>query len=240
MAAKFLKPFKFGKGVLAFISTKQAGNLGYHVGDDPKKVTANRKRLAKAVGFDIDSLTCGKQVHKNKVVVVTSKLRGKGSADWSSAINNTDALITKLPNTCLMINVADCVPLLFYDPVKKVIGATHAGWRGTELKIAQKTVRSMVKLGSKSKNIKVGIGPSISPCCYEVSKDVAVRFDHYICKGNKYFVDLKLENKEQLIKAGIPSKNIQTSKVCTKCSSIKFFSARAESPTGRFGAGIML
>jgi YfiH family protein len=240
MAAKFLKPFKFGKSVLAFVSTKQAGNLGYHVGDDHKKVTVNRKRLAKALGFDIHSITCGKQTHNNKVMVVTPKLKGRGALDWNSAFNNTDALITKTPGICLMINVADCVPLLFYDPVKKVIGATHAGWRGTALKIAQKTVSSMVKLGSKAKDIKVGIGPSIGPCCYEVSRDVAMRFKSYICKGNKYFVDLKFENKDQLIKAGIQSKNIQSSKLCTKCNSDEFFSARVKTSIGRFGAGIML
>jgi YfiH family protein len=240
VAQKFLKPFKFGKDVLAFVSTKQAGNLGYHVGDDPKKVSANRKRLANALKFDIKVLTCAKQVHGNKVVIVTPKLKGKGSLNWKSAVNDTDALITRYSDILLFIQTADCVPLLFYDSKKKVIGAAHAGWRGTALKIAKKTVKAMRKLGSKAKDIKVAIGPSIGPCCYEVGKDVAIRFKHYICKGNRYIVDLKNENKVQLIKAGIKAKNIQISDICTKCENKRFFSARKDKVAGRFGAGIML
>lgn len=233
MAAKFLKPFRFGKGASAFVSTRQASNIGYHCGDDPRKVTANRKALAKAVGFEFKCLVTARQVHGSKVAIVTSRSAG-------GEVRGADALVTKFPGLCLMVRTADCVPLLFYDPVSKIIGAAHAGWRGTALKIAVKTIMAMKKLGSKSKDIKVGIGPSICKYCYEVKKDVAVKFDHYICKGNKYFVDLKLENKNQLVKAGIRSKNIQISKVCTRCNADQFFSARSSRLPGRFGTGIMI
>lgn len=233
MAREFLKAFRFGKGASAFVSTRQAGNIGYHCGDDPSKVIANRKTLAKASGFELKRLVTARQVHGNKVAIVTSRQAGK-------EIPAADALVTNSKGLCLMVRTADCVPLLFYDPVSKIVGAAHAGWRGTALKIAVKTIRAMQKLGSKPKNIKVRMGPSIGGCCYEVKKDVAVKFDHSICKGGRCFVDLKLENKDQLVKAGIRSKNVQMSKVCTKCNSERFFSARAGSPTGRFGTGIML
>ncbi len=234
MAAKFLKPFKFGKGVISFISTKSAGNIGFHCGDERSKVAANRKALVKAVGFKIDKLVTARQVHGNKVAVVNSRSAGK-------EVRGADALVTKTSGLCVMVRTADCVPLLFYDPVKKVIGAAHAGWRGTSLKIAQKTVQAMVRLGSKPKDIKVGIGPSIGPCCYEVKKDVAVIFPLYICKGNRYFVDLKRENKDQLIEAGVPKSNIEVSGICTKDNCKTFFSSRASNGlTGRFGAGIMI
>ena len=233
MAAEFLRPFKFGKDVLSFVSTRSAGNIGFHCGDEPSKVTANRKALAKAAGFEFNRLVTARQVHGDKVAIVTSGSAGKEVAD-------ADALVTRSANLCLMVRTADCVPLLFYDPVSNIIGAAHAGWRGTALRIAAKTVCAMKKLGSEPKDIKVALGPSIGPCCYEVKKDVAVKFDHHICKGNRYFVDLKLENKDQLVKEGILSKNIQISDLCTGCNSDRFFSARAGGPAGRFGTAIAL
>ncbi len=229
MAAKYLKPFKFGKGVLAFVSTRQAGNIGYHCGDDPSKVTANRKAIAKAVGFEFNRLVTARQMHGSKVAIVNSMSAGK-------EIRGADALVTKSSNLCLMVRTADCVPLLFYDPAAKVIAAAHAGWRSTALNVAAKTVKAMKKLGSTPKNIKVGIGPSIGPCCYEVGPEVSRKFG---LKG-KVKLDLQKENIEQLKVMGIRAKNIQISKVCTKCNSDKFFSARASNPTGRFGTGIML
>ena len=233
MAAKFLKPFKFGKDVLAFVSTRSAGNIGYHCGDHPSKVAANRKALAKAAGFKFNRLVTARQVHGNKVAIVTSRSAGR-------QVRGADALVTNSSKLCLMVRTADCVPLLFCDPVAKVIAAAHAGWKGTAQKIASKTVKAMRKLGSKPKDIRVGIGPSIGPCCYEVKKDVAVKFDHYICKGGSYFVDLKLENNRRLIKAGVLRRNIRASNSCTKCGPKRFFSARAGNPKGRFGTGIML
>jgi polyphenol oxidase len=238
MAAKFLKPFKFGKEVAAFVSTKQAGNISYNVGDDPKKVTVNRKALARSLNILIRSFTCAVQVHGGKVVKVTKSMRGKGALDIKSAIKNADAMITNIPGICLLIQIADCVPLLIYDPKKKVIGAAHAGWRGTVKDIAGKTVKTMKKYyKSDPKDIYVGIAPSIGKCCYEVGPEVANEFGY---KG-RIKLDLKEENLSRLIKAGIPRKNVQISPICTQCSSKDFFSVRAaKGNTGRFAAGIML
>lgn len=239
MAAKSRKPintFLFEnlshlKGIRHFVSTRNGGtskppfntlNLSFNVSDDPKNVLQNRKLLTEALGIDIESITTAKQVHNNKIAVVTREMRGRGSNDHESALDDIDAMVTNVPGILLMIQVADCVPLLFYDPVKKVIAAVHAGWRGTVLKIARNTVKSMAnKYKSDPYNIYVGIGPSIGPCCYEV--------------------DLWETNKRQLLDSGIPQSNIEVSRICTRCEKKTFFSYRAgKGVTGRFGAGIML
>jgi hypothetical protein len=189
-------------------------------------------------------------VHGNKVAVVTKAMRGKGAKDHGSALGGIDAMVTNVPDILLMIQIADCVPLLFYDPMQRVVGAAHAGWRGTVLKIAQNTVDSMVKqYGSDPTHIYVGVGPSIGPCCYEVGREVV----HEVIKnlsnskgliinrnGSNYF-DLWEASKSQLIGSGIPLSNIEISQICTHCKSDTFFSSRAgKGVTGRFGAGIML
>jgi hypothetical protein len=267
MAAKSHKPvqtFLFEslshqKGILHFISTRVGGisappfdslNLSFNVSDDPKNVLQNRKILAEALGIDIESVTAAKQVHDNKVAVVTSQMRGKGSKDHASALDNIDAMVTNVPGISLLIQVADCVPLLFYDPIKKVVGAAHAGWRGTVLKIAKHTVDSMVKrYRSDPAYIYVGIGPSIGPCCYEVGHEVVREVTKTLNNakalikvkdGSAYF-DLWEANKDQLMEAGISSSNIEVARICTRCNSDTFFSSRADKGvTGRFGAGIML
>ncbi len=260
MAAKSRKPintFLFEnlshlKGIRHFVSTRHGGtskppfdtlNLSFNVSDDPKNVLRNRKLLTEALGIDIESMTTAKQVHNNKIAVVTGKMRGRGANDLESALDGIDAMITNVPGILLMIQAADCVPLLFYDPVKKVIAAAHAGWRGAVLKIARNTVKSMVnKYKSEPYNIYVGIGPSIGPCCYEVGREVIQEAKEMITtrNGSSYF-DLWEANKRQLIGSGVPLSNIEVPRICTHCSSDTFFSSRAgKGITGRFGAGIIL
>ena len=228
MAAKSLKPFRFGKGVLAFVTTRGSGNLSLFIGDSAKKVINNRKRIARALNIPYNRLISAEQVHKDRLAIIKR---------LPISLRSTDAMITDLPGICLMLTTADCVPLLFYDPNKRVIAAAHAGWRGTALKIAQRTIKAMQRLGSSIKDIKVGMGPSIGPCCYEVGPEVARMFG---IKGRSN-LDLRKENKKQLIGAGILSKNIKISDLCTKCNSDTFYSSRASNgATGRFGTGIML
>lgn len=260
MAAKSHKPLNTylfenlsrQKGITHFITTRKGGvsrkpfdtlNLGFNVPDDPKHVAKNRALLAEALGFPIGSLTTAKQVHGNKVAIVNKGQRGR-------ELDGFDAMITDVPGICLMVQIADCPPLLLYDPVHKVIGAVHAGWRGTVKKIAFNAVMSMSKIfKSDPHNIYVGIGPSIGPCCYEVGDEVVREVadklndpDELIIKRNgKDYFDLWEANKRQLIEAGVPGSNIEVSGICTKDNSDTFFSSRASNGlTGRFGAGIML
>ena len=244
-----------------FVSTRIGGassapyeslNLSFGVGDDPQNVLKNRKLLAGALGIQMTSLTCAKQVHDAHVRIVSEGMRGKGAADYESAINGTDAMVTNAANICLTILVADCVPILFYDPSKRVIGTAHAGWKGAIQQVAKKTVTVFRQdFGCLPQDIIVGIGPSIGPCCYEVGSEVISQAKDVFgtkedCMSNesadgKAYFDLKSANLKQLLQAGIPEKNIEVPKTCTCDHSDLFFSYRHEKgKTGRFGAGIVI
>ena len=211
------------KGLTHFVSTRKGGlskfpydslNLGLHVGDKEESVLKNRKLLSETLRIPLENFVFAKQVHGAKVKVITSRSRELPIAD---------ALITNIPRICLCIFVADCAPILFYDPVKKSVGICHAGFKGTEKLIAIKTIEALEKnFNSNSKDIIAGIGPSIGPCHYEK-------------------IDLWEANIQQLLKAGILEKNIEVSKICTFENSEVFFSERFQKGrTGRFLAGIML
>lgn len=203
-------------------------NLGFKVGDSKQNVLHNRELLSTALNIPLNSFTTAQQAHGDNIAVVTKKMRGQGSTDYASAIPATDALITDIPAICLMVTVADCVPILLYDPKKKAIGAIHAGRRGTLKLIAQKTIDRMKHIfNTNPVDLIGGIGPSIGPCCYEV--------------GPNTNFDLWQANKDQLINSGVREENIELTQVCTKCNVDHFYSARsAKGKTGSFGAGIMV
>jgi YfiH family protein len=256
----------FGKllryeGIDHFVSTRIGGhssrpfdalNLSFNVGDHPEKVLKNRELLAGALETPLTSLTTAKQIHDGHVRIVSEALRGKGSTDYKGAINATDAMVTDVAGICLMILLADCVPILFYDPSKRVIGVAHAGWKGVLRFVAQNTVKALREhFGCSPQDIVVGIGPSIGPCCYEVGQEVVSEVEHVFgnrqasmrkesAKGKGYF-DLWTANLKQLLQAGIPEKNIEMAKICTCHHPNLFFSYRHEKgKTGRFGAGIVI
>ncbi len=248
-------------GLSHFVSTRSGGvsqghfsslNLGFHVGDDNYRVLQNRKILSEETNIDLMSFTLGHQVHSANVAIVGESGRGKGGADKESALPNTDGLLTNVEKICLAVQVADCVPILFYDPVQRVVGAIHAGWKGTLRKIACETISKMAQhYGSKAGDILVGLGPSNGPCCYEVEEDV-VR-EASIALGNtsgiikpsnrkgKFIFDQWAANLKQLEESGVKPHNIEASGICVRCNHDKFFSSRAgQGITGRFMAGIML
>ena len=249
------------KGVSHFVSGRMGGfseppfhslNLGFHVGDNQQTVIKNRRHLASALGICLNYFTFAKQVHKGGVKIITEELRGAGSVVQGKAIDESDALVSHVPNICLVVLIADCVPLLFYDPIKNVAGVAHAGWRGTLWQIAKNTIRVFQEgFGSLPGDIIVGIGPSIGPCCYEVGPEVIAQVEEAfyskeiyidrVTKQGKGFFDLWEANKAQLISAGIPERNIEVAKICTHCRHDSFFSHRFQKGrTGRFGAGIMI
>jgi YfiH family protein len=148
-------------------------------------------------------------------------------------------IITKTKELPLMVMVADCIPILFFDEIKGVIAAVHAGRNSTFLKIAQITANKMMnELGCLANNIKVIMGPSIHTCCYEVSDElvniVKTSFGEKFCKGNN--IDLHGINVKLLEEVGI--RHIRISDICTKCSNEPFYSFRKNPKTGRF-AGII-
>ena len=126
-------------GIDHFVSTRIGGlsplpyeslNLGFHVEDIPKTVLKNRERLAANIGIPLSDFTIAKQVHSGTVTIVAERMRGDGAADLDTAVEATDAMVTDVPRLCLMILMADCVPILFFDPRKRVVGAVHAGMAG--------------------------------------------------------------------------------------------------------------
>lgn len=164
----------------------------------------------------------------------------------SSPYDNTDALIASQSQIALALNFADCVPLIFYDPVKKIIASAHAGWKGTAAKIGVKTVQKMVnKFGCEAKDIIALIGPAIGRCCFEVKDDVKKQLLETIDKSNhpqlldENNLDLKLINKFQLLAIGV--KKIDVCEYCTSCQNELFFSYRKENGNcARHSAVIMM
>ncbi len=244
-----------------FISARRGGisdgkfaalNIGFHVGDDNFRVLQNRRMLSDAVGIDLLKFTFANQCHSTNVAIVDENGRGRGALEKDTALVNTDGMVTNVKNICLSVQVADCVPVLLYDPVHQVIASLHAGWRGTVRKIAQEAISKMVQnYGSKAEDIYAGLGPSNGPCCYEVGDDVYR--EARIALGSvkdiiiptqqpgKYIFDQWEANIRQLKDAGVKEENIELAGICSQCQSDKFYSSRAdEGVTGRFMAGIML
>jgi YfiH family protein len=226
-------------------------NLAFHVGDDPDKVRVNREAAATALGFSPEKLVTADQVHGDRIVTVTAEHAGMGAMDYTSAIPATDALITNVPGIPIATFYADCVPVFILDPVRKVIGLAHAGWKGTVLKIAQKTlIRMSETYGTRPGDCIIGIAPSIGPCCYEVDSVVYKEFDKEYkdttpfltpTSASKWQLDLWAANLTQLLEIGVRQENVVISRICTCCNKENFFSYRGENgQTGRMGAFMML
>lgn len=234
-----------GKCVSAF-TTRMGGvsrgkyasmNMSFSNGDNPHSVRKNYDILFGALGLDPEKAVFSQQTHTNNIRVVQERDIGKGIV-LHRDYRNVDGLVTNLKGVALVTQFADCVPLLFYDPKNEVIAASHAGWRGTAQEIGKKTVEVMVGLfGCNPKNIQVAIGPSIGKCCYEVDTPVFSEFELlsdiptkkiFEKKGpEKYMLDLWEANRLILESAGIKSKNICVTDLCTCCNSQFFHSHRA-------------
>lgn len=214
-----------------YFTTSNDGNLAYHVGDIKENVDKNREAVASIMEYKNEDLVYMNQVHGNNVQIVDK--------NSPKLIENCDGLITKERELPLMVMVADCIPILFFDEIQGVIAAVHAGRNSTFLKIAQITANKMInELGCNANNIKVIMGPSIHTCCYEVSDElvniVKTSFGEKFCKGNN--IDLHGINVKLLEEVGI--RHIRISEICTKCSNEPFYSFRKNPQTGRF-AGII-
>jgi len=234
-----------GKCVSAF-TTRMGGvsggkyasmNMSFSNGDHPRNVRKNYDILFDALGLEPEKAVFSHQAHTNNIMLVKKSDIGKGIVVHRD-YNKIDGLITNLKGVALVTQFADCVPLLFYDPVNEVIAASHAGWRGTVLEIGKNTVEKMQEaFGCAPKNIRVAIGPSIGQCCYEVDDPVYEAFSSipYIptqkifknTENGRYMLDLWTANRLILEEAGIKRKNICVTDLCTCCNSHFFHSHRA-------------
>lgn len=213
-------------------------NLSFTRGDSEDAVRENYRRIAAAIGVKCENMVFSQQTHTINVRVVTEQDRGMG---FTRPVEYTDVdgLVTNVPDICLVTFYADCVPLYFVDPVKRVIGLSHSGWRGTVGKIGKETVRMMrQQFGSNPADILAAIGPSICMDYYEVSEDVILKFrenfagvywkDLFYKKENgKYQLDLWKANEIVFAEAGILPEHMAVTNVCTHCNSNLLYSHRA-------------
>lgn len=213
-------------------------NLGFSRGDDLKNVEENYNRIAKTIGVSTEQMVCSDQTHTTNVKIITKEDAGKGIITPKD-YTDIDGLITNVPGICLVTYYADCVPLLFVDPVQKVIASSHSGWRGTVGKIGQITIQKMQSdFDCKPENILTAIGPSICQDCYEVSEDVICKFQEafpqdtwkdlfYQKENGKYQLNLWKANEWILLNFGILAEHLSVTNLCTCCNSDLLFSHRA-------------
>lgn len=237
--------FKQFKNLVAFTTTKQIFNIRNprFTGNLPEIHRLPRRLLAEMLGIKTEKLIFPRQEHTNCVVELDHIP--------DDELKATDALITDKTGICLCVQTADCVPILLFDPVKKVIAVVHAGWRGTVKKIVTLTVELMISnYHSNPKDILAVTGPSISPDVYEVGNEVvdAVRKEipkpektlHLNLSG-KYHFNLWEANRQLLLKVGISDQNIEIFGECSFTKSDTYFSARRDgTDTGRMVSGIMI
>ncbi len=181
----------------------------------------DRKRLAISLKLDPKQLVIPLQVHSDNVRICTKPKVKK----------NTDGVVTNKQDLVLSIQVADCIPIFLVDPVEKVFGIIHAGWRGVVCGIIQRSVYATIQIGSDPKNLNVLLGPSIRQCCFEVGHDVARQFDSsYITRGinGRSMVDLQSIIIYQLEKLGVKNKKIVDLKECTCCQEKRYHSFRRD------------
>jgi YfiH family protein len=218
-------------------------NLGFHVGDDPENVIANRRAISEALNIDFNRMTCAEQVHGSTVALVDETTAGRGAFSFNDSISGVDALIVDRPNIPLALFFADCVPVVIADPYRKVVAVVHAGWRGVLDRIIEKAVSSMMEFGDASiDNMIAFIGPAIGGCCFEIGEDLLKRFQErfedeglWLSAGNR--IDLRELARLQLDKCGIESDRATVLDFCTVCNSDLLFSYRAENGiTGRHAA----
>ncbi len=235
-----------GLPVIHGFSTKLGGvskgdcatmNLSFTRGDKVEDVVENHRRFAKAVGYEPEDLVLTDQVHSTNILRVGKADTGDVFAH-DRVIKEVDGLVTNEPGVVLMTFFADCVPLMFYDPVKHVIGNAHSGWRGTVNRMGEKMVQRMgEEYGSKPEDILAVVGPSICQKCYEVSEDVVLEFHqafdekhwpelYYKKPNDHYQLDLWKANEIILQEAGLKSEHIEVCGVCTNENPDVLFSHR--------------
>ena len=199
-------------------------NLGRNLGDDPLAVEENYRRMAEAIGFGADSIVFTNQIHSAAVLTV-----GKGNIGRTY---DCDGFVTAEKGVTLAVRTADCVPILLCDHKAGVIGAVHAGWRGTVDKIQQNCISAMCRLGASAENISAAIGACIHKCCYKVGEDFYETLcrklgkemtDRYVSED--MYADLVGLNVELLNEAEVI--DITASEDCTCCKSELYFSHRA-------------
>ena len=250
MISPQLTYYKMGAGVTAFSTTRQGGcstgnyaafNINGYCGDDEVHIAANKVALCGLLGIDSNRLVMPHQVHDCVVRRIDGPQQG--------VIEGVDAVMTDVPQLCIGVSTADCIPVLLYDSTHRAISAVHAGWRGTVLRIVQKAVEAMRDTyGTAPADLQAVIGPGISLDSFEVGDEV---YDQFLSAGfdmqpisrreAKWHIDLPMCNRLQLMEAGVPADHIQMTNICTYQQYDRYFSARRLGiQSGRIYTGILI
>jgi len=212
-------------------------NFSFTRGDDPEAVRENYRRMAKALGVDVNRMVLTWQTHTTNVRVVSGADEGKGIVK-DRDYRDVDGLITNRPGVTLVTFFADCVPLYFVDTKNKAIGLSHSGWRGTVKRMGKATLEAMNReFQTEPSDVIACIGPSICQDCYEVGPEVVEEFaaafkeeQHdwlfYKKPNGKYQLNLWEANRLILMEAGIPASQIFVTDICTHCNPDLLFSHR--------------
>lgn len=247
--------------IFHFITTRQGGvsegnytsfNLGAYCGDNPAHVQENRKRLCNALHITSAALFIPHQTHGTTIRIINDAFLSASSIQQAEALEGVDALITAIPDVCIAVTTADCVPILLYAPDRQIVAVIHAGWRGSAKRITAQTVRTMIRIfGVDPAQVFAGIGPSISLQAFEVGYEVAevfltdASYNASICHNNpasgKPHIDLVEVNRQQLLESGLTPEHIELSGICTHSQNKDFYSARQLGiHSGRFLTGALL
>lgn len=231
-------------GVCHAVFTRQGGcsrgpyaslNTSFACGDHPDNVVSNRARISHWA--DLSMTIYLNQVHSDEVLVLKDDTL---YAKLAPAM--ADAVVTNACNRLLVIQVADCQAVLLFDPVRRVVGNVHSGWRSSVKNILAETVAVMKRqFGCRATDIRAGIAPSLGPCCAEFVNyrhELPTDFWRYKDRCNRF--DFWAISRDQLLGAGLRKGHIANSGICTRCHAEHFFSYRACRQTGRFAVVIGL
>jgi len=217
-----------GENVLRFGRSGQPGVSPEHA-----------RWLLRALNMRTEEVFLARQVHGNGVYA----LEDDSLTNAQVASIEADAIITPLAGRAVGVLTADCVPIIIYDPLRRVVGAVHAGRRGTANNILFHAVAALRRrYGCEPVNVLVGMGPGIGVCCYEVDEPCIQPFKKNYANWQglmraapqgKFFLDLFQANREDALSSGIPAENIFHADCCTSCETHRFFSYRKEGRTGR-------
>ena len=210
--SRLIFPSIFNGDVKAFFTTRSFG--------------VDVKKMSSFLSIEKENIYFPLQRHTDKVLVIKSDLKPEIA----------DAVVTQMKGVLIGIQVADCVPILFFDGKRSVIGAVHAGWRGTASGIVKKTITVMIEhFSSSPKEILIALGPSIRWRCYQVGVEVKDAIckatgdgKYFVQSDDGYYVDLSSANRYQVLSMGIPEENIWLSHECTYCNHEEYYSYRYE------------
>jgi len=207
-------------------------NLGLNTQQSTQEVLENREFLAKILKQPYQNLVFAKQEHTDNILEV----------EKGGEYPAVDGFITQKQGIVLNILTADCLGILAYDPDTKIMGAFHAGWKGSAKKIVQKGLKSMIDIGAKAENIKVFINPGICKNCYEVKEDLKDFFkaEIFSYQNNKMYLDLIKENTQQILECGVLKNHITTHLECTYTSNALYSFRKEKEKAGHFSNFIFM